>query len=92
MILVNVSACLFNFFEGMWSLKNYDFSFQSVFYVQIFSCLTLFDGCRRLYFFLNENTVNGINNKAVSFHILVYVIYLSGILYFYLTTVKHVDS
>ena len=59
--------------------------------IQIFSCLVLFDACRRIYYVLKENNV-GINNRAVSLHVMVYLIYLAGLLDFYFTIIKSIQT
>jgi len=67
-------------------------SYAMLIWIQIFSCLVLADGCRRLYVFLKKNAPYDINNKAVCFHVGVYMLYLIGLFYFYFTFIVDIGS
>ena len=82
---------MFFFIAASQDYNQFDLSFQFIVYIQIFSCFVLFDACRRIYFVLKNNNF-GINNKVVSLHVMVYLIYLVGLLDFYFTIVRNIDD
>jgi hypothetical protein len=77
--------------EGM-ELKRFNLSYAMLIWIQILSCLVQFDACRRFYVFINKNTASGTNNLAVSLHVGVYMLYLSGLIYFYFVNIRHIES
>jgi len=67
-------------------------SYQMLIWIQVFTCFVQADGCRRFYAFINKNVPAGINNRAVSMHVGVYLLYLISLVYIYFTFARKVDS
>ena len=61
-------------------------------WIQVFSCFVQADGCRKFYVFINKNVPTGINNRAVSMHVGVVLLYLIGLVCFYITFIRRIES
>lgn len=58
-------------------------AFQLVIWIQVLSCLVLFDGGRKIYVFIKKETVSDVNIGYLFFHLTVYVLYLVGLIYYW---------
>jgi hypothetical protein len=72
---------------GVLNKEIFEKVFQMNVWIQVLSCLVLFDACRRMFVIIRRDTVSGVNVRYLCFHIAVYLLYLAGIFYFYYTAV-----
>jgi hypothetical protein len=61
--------------------------FQMIIWIQVLSCLVLFDACRRMFVIIRRDTVSGVNVCYLWCHIAVYLLYLAGLVFFYFTAI-----
>lgn len=67
-------------------------SFQVMILVQIFSCIVLFDACRRFFIFARKNPDHSVNILAMFCHVTAYILYITGLIYYYCTFIRDLDS
>ncbi len=72
---------------GVLNKDIYDKVFQLDIWIQVLSCLVLFDACRKMFVIIRRDTVSGVNVCYLCCHIAVYLLYLTGLVYFYLTVI-----
>ena len=86
-LILNFAIPAFVAAMGVLNDKIFEDVFQMLFWIQVLSCLVLFDACRRMFVIIRRDTVSGVNVCYLCFHIAVYLLYLAGLCYFYFTAV-----
>ena len=86
-LFLNFAIPAFVAIMGVLNEEIFDKVYQMNVWIQVLSCLVLFDACRRMFVIIRRDTVSGVNVPYLCFHIAVYLLYLAGVLYFYYTAV-----
>ena len=91
-LILNIAISVFVAVEEGMDLKLFDLAYSMLIWIQVFSCFVLADGCRRFYVYINKKIPTGVNNRAVSMHVGVYMLYLIGLFYFYFAYIKSIGT
>jgi len=74
--------------RGM-DLPKANLTFQLVIWTEVFTCLVLYDACRRMYVFIREKTVSSVNVGYLILHLTIYSLYLLSVFYYWWSVIVH---
>ena len=91
-LFLNVAIPVFEAVAHLKDLPCFNVAFVMMVYIQIFSCVVLFDACRRITMVAKKlKNRSEINLPAMVAHLLAFTLYLAGVIYFYYTFLKKMD-
>ena len=82
-------------FVAIGQIKNgphWRVSYEMLICIQMFTCLVQFDACRRMYLVISQNKGCCLNIKSMIIHVTAYLVYLAGLIYYYIDFLSKIGS